>query len=283
MAAKSPVVALDKLKASASRKPKALPVVVEQKQMLPPWVDAVRGIPNAVLRGALFTVSKERAIPKERELIATAAGVEVRYTGTKRLNQTDLDLWQMLLHLARVQPLGNTVEFSAYALLKELGRGTGGKDRRDLKSDIARLTSASVEVTRTGSKKKAESLRLIQKYERDEDTQQYKVVLHEDIFKLYDDGYTLIDWEHRKALKSNKLAQWLQGFYASHESPFPYKVETLKKLCGSSISRLADFRIKLRIALDELVKVGSIRSWSIDADLVKVVNKASLVKRLAQK
>ena len=29
------------------------------------------------------------------------------------------------------------------------------------------------------------------------------------------------------------LAQWLHGFYASHAKPFPIKIETLHRLCGS--------------------------------------------------
>lgn len=281
MASKTPVAALAKLK--ASRKIEALPVVFQpQQQVLPLWPEAVRGMANAVLRGALFTVSKERATPKERELIATAAGVEIRYTGSKRLNQVDLDLWEMLLHLARHQPLGDRVEFSAYALLKELGRSNGGKDRRDLKDDIARLHSASIEV-KWANRKPTEAWHLIDSYFRDEETQRYVVVFNKQVFELYEHGYTLIDWDRRKALNGNKLAQWLQGFYASHEAPFPYKVETLKKLCGTSIARISDFRIKLRAALDELVKVGAIRSWSIDDDLVKIVSKSSLVKRLAKK
>lgn len=67
------------------------------------WPDSVRGIPNAVLRGSLFTVSKTRTIAKNRELLAAVEGIEIRFKG-ERFNQTDLDVWEMLLHLARLQP-----------------------------------------------------------------------------------------------------------------------------------------------------------------------------------
>jgi len=93
------------------------------------WPDSVRGVPNAVLRGSLFTVSQRRSTAKKRELLAAVDGIEVRFKG-ERFNQTDLDVWEMLLHLARQQPLGDRVEFSAHALLKALGRGTGNNSTR---------------------------------------------------------------------------------------------------------------------------------------------------------
>lgn len=37
----------------------------------------------------------------------------------------------------------------------------------------------------------------------------------------------------RHALDGHQLAQWLHGFYASHAKPFPIKIETLHRLCGS--------------------------------------------------
>jgi hypothetical protein len=69
------------------------------------WPDAVRGVPNAVLRGALFGVSQKRKTHKNRTVIAALEGYEIRFKG-ETFNQTDLDLWEMLLHLARLQPLG---------------------------------------------------------------------------------------------------------------------------------------------------------------------------------
>lgn len=266
--AKSPVAALEKL--TASRKPAIEPT----KQLsLELWPNTVRGVPNAVLRGSLFTVSKQRSTAKKRELLAAVSGIEIRFKG-ERFNQTDLDLWEMLLHLARLQPLGNQVEFTAYALLKELGRGISGRDHEELKEDIARLLGGVVEITWT-DKGKSFIGHLVEKAYRDEATQRYVVVFDQKMLGLYEGGYSFIDWERRKALKGNSLAKWLQGFYASHAQPYSYKVETLKNLCGSTIGRLPDFRRLLRSALDELVAVGSIKDWAIDDDLVVVTTKAS--------
>lgn len=131
--------ALDRIKAlqkQAERKPKAK--APSPQMALELWPDAVRGVPNAVLRGSLFTVSQKRQTTKKRELLAAVDGIEVRFKG-ERFNQTDLDVWEMLLHLARLQPLGNQVAFHAHSFLKALGRKTGGKDHEQLKEEITRL------------------------------------------------------------------------------------------------------------------------------------------------
>lgn len=274
----SPLDALAKL--TSKRKPSkpkpatTAPAKVEQLN-LPLWPDAVRAVPNAVLRGSLFTVSRQRATAKKRELLATVDGIEIRFKG-ERFNQTDLDLWEMLLHLARLQPLGTQVEFTSNALLKELGRGIGGKDHEDLKEDIVRLLGGVVEITWTETGKTFIG-HLVEKAFRDELTQRYVVMFDSKMLGLYEGGYTHVDWDKRKALKGDSLAKWLQGFYSSHIDPYPYKVETLQKLCGSKVARLSDFRKMLRKALDDLVAVGSIRSWSIKADdLVSVSSMVSM-------
>lgn len=266
----SPLDALAKLTArKRPSKPVTAATVSRATQLsLELWPDAVRGVPNAVLRGSLFTVSKQRATAKKRELLAAVEGIEIRFKG-ERFNQTDLDLWEMLLHLARMQPLGNQVEFTAYSLLKELGRGTGGKDHDDLKEDIARLLGGVVEITWTDTNKTFLG-HLVEKAYRDETTQRYVVVFDQKMLGLYEGGYSYVDWQRRKALKGNSLAKWLQGFYASHAAPYPYKVETIKNLCGSTTARLTDFRRLLKAGLDELVKVGSIESWSIKDDLIHI-------------
>ena len=56
------------------------------------------------------------------------------------------------------------------------------------------------------------------------------------------------------------------------DTPFPMKTKTLMVQSGSSMARLGDFRRTLRIALDKLVEMKELRSWSIDpnTDLVTV-------------
>lgn len=252
---------------------KAVPKAPAPKQLsLELWPDAVRGVPNSVLRGALFGVSVARTTHKKRTLIAALDNYEIRFKG-ETFNQTDLDTLQGMLHLARPHPLGTRVEFSVHSFLKELGRGTSGKEHDLFKEQIMRLVTGGIEITSLKDKQTFMGT-LVHKAFRDEETGRYVVIFDEDMLQLYQTGHTLIDWEQRQALGKNNLAKWLHGFYASHAKPFPYKVETLKNLCGSTVDRLGDFRKLLLIALPQLVNVGAIKSWSIDpkTDLVEVVN-----------
>ena len=75
--------------AAAKARGGAIAPKVEQLK-LPFWPDEVRGVPNAVLRGALFTVSKERDTIKDARQIATVEGIEISFKG-ERFNQTDLE------------------------------------------------------------------------------------------------------------------------------------------------------------------------------------------------
>lgn len=265
-------------KARGSTAKKVVSKALAAKQLsLPMWPDAVRGVPNPFIRSALFGVSTTRKIHSKRTIIAAVDGYVVRFKG-ESFNQTDLDLWTMLVHLARLQPLGTKVEFTAHALLKSLGRGTGGKDHADLAEQLMRLIGGVVEVTWT-KEKKAFAEALLSSYVRDDETGRYVVTFSEKMSTLFDSDYTLIDLEQRLALGKNNLAKFLLDLYASHAKPYPYKVETIRELSGSTAA-LKSFKQKLKLALDSLKAVGAILSWSIDdADLVHVARSPSDTQR----
>lgn len=243
----------------------------KKKILLEPWPDAMCGVPNIVLRGALFSISQRRTTAKKRELIAAVDGVEIRFKG-ERFNQTDLDVWEMLLHFARRQPLGERVEFSAHALLRSLDRGTGGHDHEQLKEEITRLRSGTVEI-KWIKEEKTFGCGLVSEYFYDTEKERYIVIFSEKMLKLYDEGYSHIDWQQRKKLRASNLAKWLHGFYASHAKPFGYKVDTIRRLCGSTSSRLGDFRKQVRLALKLLKEVGAITDSKINSDDLIIVEK----------
>ncbi|UZG44307.1 plasmid replication initiator TrfA [Caldimonas thermodepolymerans] len=69
---------------------------------------------------------------------------------------------------------------------------------------------------------------------KDEETQEWVIELDEKLRPLFAaDQFTQVEWAVRHALDGHQLAQWLHGFYASHAKPFPIKIETLHRLCGS--------------------------------------------------
>lgn len=250
---------------------------------LPLWPEATRGLPNAILRNALFGISRERKIYKKRTMIASLEGYEIKFKG-ETFNQTDLDVLEAMLSLAMPHPLGKKVEFSVHSLLQDLGRNKSGEQHEQFKEQIARLIGGVVEITNTKLNLSFIGT-LVHKAYRDENSGRYVVIFDKDILNLFDSGYTLIDWQQRMALGQNNLAKWLHRFYSTHTAPFAYKVETLLNLCGSTTTT-KEFKRKLKQSLEDLVKVGAIQSWDIDQnDLVHIKRtpEPTQVKRLTRK
>jgi hypothetical protein len=274
----------EKLAAAKARGKKVVAKAAPAKQlMLELWPEEVRGVPNAALRTAMFTAGKERVFHKEWTPIASVQGIEISARG-ERLNQHDLDLWEQLLHLQRLQPLGSRIEFTAHAMLRTLGRPTGGSAHARLHNDLGRLLTSAIEVRWTATRR-AFGGNLVSSYFRDEDTDRYVVSFNADTLNLYADGYTWIDPAERKSLGRNLIAKALHGLYTSHAKPYPYSVDMLWKLCAGSTKR-NEFRRLLRVALDKLKEIGVINSWEIDeGDLVHVKRTPSQSQRkhLAQR
>jgi hypothetical protein len=248
---------------------------------LPAWPDAVRAVPNGFLRSALFGAIKRGARRyMQDELVAAVDGVEISYTG-QRLDQGDLDVWESVLHVVRMQELSSQCRITSYALLKLLGQTDTGSNRATLQTRIVRLRANALTVkqgryTYIGG--------LLAGAAKDEETQEWVIELDAKMRPLFaDDGFTQIEWTVRQALSGQPLAQWLHGFYASHARPYPTKVETLHRLCGSEQSLMSDFKKKLRKALDALAEAsassGEGFSYEIQDDLVHVQKQPSGTQR----
>ncbi len=230
----------------------------------PLFPEATRPVSNDMARSALFSCvqGKDRRFIKDT-LLATVADKEIRFTG-EQLNQDDHDLLMQMVFMAQHKPLGSWVMVPAYGMLQALGRQIGGKQYRELRADIARLTAAMVIIRNTETKREVFGHHLIAKAEQDEQTRHWMYRLDPDLRALYGDmTHTLIDWDQRLALKGKDLARWLQLYIASHAKPYPVKVATLRDLSGSRAKALKNFRGKLRLALDDLVKNDDIERWEI--------------------
>lgn len=250
---------------------------------LPLWPEAVRGVPNSVLRSALFgAIKRGRRAYLQREALASVDGVTVLFTGP-RLDQADLDVWEQCLHLARGKELGERIQFAAHGFLRSIGRSTGGKDVEWLKGAFARLSSSVVEI-KDGSR--AYFGAMLHGGARDDETGAYSIEINPKIVALYGrEGWTQVEWQQRQALKGQPLAQWLHGFYTTHALPYPYRVETLHKLCGSEAKSLKDFRKDLRRALEHIQEVAGWCS-NVSRDGLVAVEKTpskSQKRHLAQK
>lgn len=248
---------------------------------LPLWPEAVRAVPNSVLRSALFGAIKRGARAYlERVKIHAQDGIEIRYTGA-RLDQGDLDVWATVLHVVREQALGDECCVTAYQLLKALGKTDTGKNRDTLDRRLSRLRATGLDV-KVG--RYSYEGGLIANVERDEVTRQYIIRLDPKLRSLFEpDQFTQVEWSVRHALDGKPLAQWLHGFYASHARPYPLRVETLHQLCGSEAKRLTDFKVDLRRSLEAVLEACAAHdedfSYAIQGDLVHVERTASGAQR----
>jgi TrfA protein len=235
---------------------------------LPTWREDRQGSPNSFLRSALFAAiqSKDRAYFDKAELF-TQEGIKVAYTG-QQLNQEDMTVWLALIDMMKKDPLGKECKFTAHEILKYIGLEIGGSGYERLEKSILRMTACAV-VIRTGRQTYIGSL--IHDCLIDEDTKQYKLTLNRHLIKLFGEcDWTAIDWEQRKQLRNKPLCLKLHEYYSSHETPYPVSLEFLSDLTGSENKQKADFKRKIKTALEGLVKIGFLKSWSIENDIVKV-------------
>lgn len=241
---------------------------------LPLWPEAVRGVPNCVLRSALFgAIKRGKRAYQDAVLKASVDGVKVVHTGPQ-LDQADLDVWEQCLQLARSQNLGSRIEFTAHSFLKSIGRSTGKSQHDWLKGALRRLMTSLVELQ---DGKRAYAGQLLHDWARDDEAGHHIVEINPKLAALYGkDGWTQVEWDQRKALKGQPLAQWLHGFYTTHAKPFPYKVATLHDLSGSEAKQLKHFKTELKEALDKLADATG-WGWSIEdrTDLVLIERQGS--------
>ncbi len=234
---------------------------------LPLWPEVKRGVPNSILRGALFAaVQGKRRVAMGREFLAAQRDISIRFTGWQ-LTQSDLDVWEQALHLARQHPLGTRCDFTARGFLKALGRHTGQSAHEWLKASFARLGGAFIEITHGHVTYGGTLLDFV----RDEDAGRYVLEVNPKLAALYSTTrWTATDWGQRKHLRGKPLALWLHGFYATHAEPHALSVEYLHTLSGSRTKELRYFKKNLVQALKDLEAAGAIKSFEVENDLIRI-------------
>ena len=149
---------------------------------LPLWPDVVRGVPNGVLRSALFGAIKKGARRyMQGEQVTSLEGIDIRYTG-QQLDQGDLDVWESVLHIVRLQEMGEQCRFTAYALLKLMGKTDSGKNRATLQTRIERLRANAINIKQG---RYSYIGGLVDEAYKDEDTQEWVVVLNPKLHALF--------------------------------------------------------------------------------------------------
>ena len=241
---------------------------------LPLWPDAMRCLPNEIIRSALFNArnhKQPRAYFEDAEITVIGGG-RVSFTG-KELRQNDQTVWLQLIHLAKSQPLGEVVEFTPYSFCKSVGWKATGGDYIRLRESLTRMQATALSVY-SDRLKEGISLSMIPEFKWQNGKGQalslYQVRVAPKLVELFGDvQYTQVEWEQRLALPVG-IATWLHGYYASHKAPFPVKMNTIKAGAGITISSNKELKRLIEKALTQLIAVGFLASFEIKDDLVHI-------------
>ncbi|MBI1919725.1 MAG: replication initiator protein A [Geobacter sp.] len=247
--------------------------LASRPKYLPEWPEGQRAMPNEILRSALFNCrnrKQPRKFLKDVEIAVIGDG-QVIYRG-EELRQDDELVWLHLMHLAKKLPLGACVDFTPYSFVKALGWPIKGQNYERLRICLSRMQATAIRIQ---SKRLGcfISVSLIHKFrsknEQNENLSRWEVWVGEEMRLLFDEDFlTRVNWEIRKSLPDG-IASKLFGYWASHRQPFPVKIDTLLKLCGSEMSP-KHFKAELKKSLDLLGKSGFLDSWELKEDLVMV-------------
>lgn len=266
--------------------PPAAPEVpaVGQVILFPQWGDERRAAPAAIFRAALFpplNFQKGRPYLEEAQIYATK-GIEIYFTG-KQFDQSDLDVYLELLHIAREYPFGVECCFTAYGLLKALGRATGQKDHKWLHSVLIRLCAGVVDMT---DHKTRYFGHLVESGIKDEVTKHYRVRLNPDMARVFrGDLWASLDIQQRRDLKQNQTAKAIHAYLSSHANPGPIRYETLAEIIGLKNSNGRQLKSQLVKGYGMLKEVGFLADFEAGTDTItpKVNHTPSQTRHLIKK
>lgn len=239
-----------------------------QGKQLAFWTEAERAMPTQFIASALFSVVQ----PKDAGYLngvrlASGQGLTINYKG-KRLTQVHADVWQGIMHLARRAPEDTHIRFRARTFLRFIGRDTGKSQRDQLHEWITDLQATSLEVLdETSSRLYFGSL--LPEGGRDQSTPQdraYVVKINRGLCKLFEAGFSTIQWDQRLRLRGKHNAQWMQHYFSYSKKPVP--IAELHLLSGSGAS-LTQYKRNLREALADIEAEGGHAAFIDDHDMVR--------------
>lgn len=227
--------------------------------------------PNPFLRSSLFGLIQRgrRSVftPDNPQIVTTVDGCEIKRIG-QQTDQNDLDVFQALIYLCCKKMkdfsiLENKnpnvqIETTAYELLQIIGIKDNGRERRLLYERITRLANTTIVINFICNGQKYDyngnmifDVLQIQTDNKKSWERRLIVNINKRIVRLFvKDSYTIIDLKIKHYLGKNNLAKWLYQFYSTHKKPYPYKIETIQRLCGKNWTNKKYFTRDLKDAAE---------------------------------
>ena len=272
-----------------------------QVELFPkPWSDSHAIGANTIVRSAVFgTFDRQEIYNKRDSVFSYENAVRLRVQG-EALNQTDYDVFQILLVASAVCEIeaGSRFHFTRYSLMKVLGWPDRGRYYHRLDESLTRLASFVIDLEIQPCKTYPQGWRfngsLIQlgrdglRTDESMKNSLVRVNMHEELRGFFMSGtYHMENLEQRRNLGKNQLAKALHAFYSSHLSPLPIALGTLQAVVGASDQLPKHFKQQIKKALSALQDVGFLESWNIakskDGDTLYVVRAFSRDERALMK
>lgn len=219
---------------------------------------------NYLARTSLFApIRRGRRVMHDKQQLHSPEGIDVLYSG-KQLDMADQDVYLTALRLAAGVKPGDKIVINRAAFLRMLGykHNPGARDYKWLEEAFYRISTGRVLIEAKNIKA---NLPLIGALLFDERSGDYYFTIPMETYALWAKNlYGYIDLEKRHALERNvPLSKWLQSYAQSHAPGIhTISMELLHHWCGYG-GRLRDFRESLVVALEELTRVGILKSWEI--------------------
>lgn len=220
------------------------------------WPESERGIPNELVRCAVFS-AKNRKVRRDMyranaPLTAyVIGGGEVIYTG-EELRQDDETVWMQLVHMSK-ESRSPEVFFTPYSFFKDIKWSNNGTNYTRLLTTLRRLKTASLEIYSSRFDRGVSTGLIVDfTYSKKTDGAPWSVRVFNpknELLFLFDKLYSRVDWEMRLALPEG-VSTWLHGFFSSHREPFDHKIETLAKGAGLALEAPEDAQ------LDEAARIA---------------------------
>lgn len=241
---------------------------------LPSWTEATIGLPNALLRSAMFSAASTSPGYLREAKLASQGDSTLTFTG-EGLTSYDRKIFAVCLdHYREDRPLspgGDAlwVRTTYFAFARDMGLQYGANVHRAIRASLLRLNSANLRVR--VNRLNVPLPRLIEvafdEGYMDETTPDDQLKGSDAIvFRISEAMASLFgptDWTAVPKVALNDitgLSAWLASFYATHSKPYTLQVNDLYELSAVASTK-AEFRRMLRIALAKLQEFenGAIR------------------------
>lgn len=256
---------------------------------LPAWREAAVGLPNILLRSALFSANKNAGEPLMEQSIASQGKTELTFTGL-RLDDYDRRVFAACLQYYRIGlPLspddggGMWVKVTFWELSQAIRSSYGKNVHIAIRDSLVRLNAAHLRIRvehmdipmprlievvfDDGSKGPESSTRS----PKGSDLVAFRV--QESMANLF--GPAAWTAVCVSAIHDHSgLTSWLASFYSTHASPFALFLNNLHEQCGAVCS-LPEFRRRLkngleRLQQDDVPKEFRVASFEMDKRSVTV-------------